>query len=81
MNGLKDKIRMFIIENFLFGNNDNLEDNSSFLEEGILDSTGILELVGFIEEEFNITVKDEELIPEYLDSINNVTAYLQSKRN
>ena len=81
MNGLKDKIRMFIIENFLFGNNDNLENNSSFLEEGILDSTGILELVGFIEEEFNITVKDEELIPEYLDSINNVTAYLQSKRN
>lgn len=81
MNGLKDKIRMFIIENFLFGNNDNLEDNSSFLEEGILDSTGILELVGFIEEEFNITVKDEELIPEYLDSINNVTAYLQNKRN
>ena len=81
MSELKDTIRTFIVENFLFGNNENLEDNTSFLEEGIIDSTGVLELVGFIEEEFAITVEDEELIPENLDSINNVTAYLQSKIN
>ena len=81
MNELKNKIRTFVVENFLFGNNENLEDNTSFLEEGIIDSTGVLELVGFIEEEFTITVEDEELIPENLDSINNVTAYLQSKIN
>ena len=81
MSELKDTIRTFIVENFLFGNNENLEDNTSFLEEGIIDSTGVLELVGFIEEEFTITVEDEELIPENLDSINNVTAYLQSKIN
>ena len=72
---------MFIVENFLFGNNGDLEDNTSFLEEGVIDSTGILELVSFLEEEFPITVEDEELIPENLDSINNVTAYLQSKIN
>jgi len=81
MSELKYKIRTFVIENFLFGNNENLEDNTSFLEEGIIDSTGILELVNFIEEEFPLTVEDEELIPENLDSINNVTAYLQSKIN
>jgi len=81
MNELKNKIRTFVVENFLFGNNEDLEDNTSFLEDGIIDSTGVLELVGFIEEEFAITVEDEELIPENLDSISNVTAYLQTKIN
>ena len=79
MSELKHKIRAFIIENFLFGNDDGLSDDSSFLEEGIIDSTGVLELVSFLEEEFGITVDDEDLIPENLDSINNVTAYLERK--
>ena len=79
MRELKDKIRTFIVENFLFGNNENLEDTTSFLEEGIIDSTGVLELVGFIEEEFSIVVEDEELVPENLDSIYNVSAYLGKK--
>ena len=79
MSELKEKIRGFIVENFLFGNDDGLTDNSSFLEEGIIDSTGILELVSFLEEEFGITVDDEDLIPENLDSINNVTNYLARK--
>ena len=81
MRELKDKIRTFVVENFLFGNNQNLEDTTSFLEEGIIDSTGVLELVGFIEEEFSIIVEDEELIPENLDSIYNVSAYLGKKIN
>jgi acyl carrier protein len=79
MRELKDKIRTFVVENFLFGNNENLEDTTSFLEEGIIDSTGVLELVTFIEEEFSIVVEDEELIPENLDSIYNVTEYLGKK--
>ncbi len=79
MSELKEKIRGFIVENFLFGNDDGLTDNSSFLEEGIIDSTGILELVSFLEEEFGITVDDEDLIPENLDSVNNVTNYLDRK--
>jgi acyl carrier protein len=78
---MKEQIRSFIIENFLFGNDDGLKDDASFLEEGIIDSTGILELVSFMEEEFSITVDDEELIPENLDSINNVTSYLNRKIN
>jgi len=77
----KSKIRAFIIENFLFGNDDGLQDETSFLEEGIIDSTGVLELVNFIEEEFDITVDDEELIPENLDSINNAAEYLERKIN
>ncbi|MBW1717765.1 MAG: acyl carrier protein [Deltaproteobacteria bacterium] len=79
MSDLRERIRAFVIENFLFGNDDGLSDESSFLEEGIIDSTGILELVSFLEEEFGITVEDEELIPENLDSINNVVSYLAKK--
>jgi acyl carrier protein len=79
MSEIKDAIRMFMVENFLFGNNGDLGDNTSFLEEGVIDSTGILELVSFLEEEFSITVEDEDLVPENLDSLNNVTVYLQSK--
>lgn len=76
---IKNKIRTFIVENFLFGKDEGLEDNSSFLDEGIIDSTGILELVSFMEEEFHIKVEDEELIPENLDSIKNVVEYLERK--
>jgi acyl carrier protein len=81
MKEIRDKVRAFIVENFLFGNEDGLKDDSSFLDEGIIDSTGILELVSFLEEEFGIAVEDEELIPENLDSIANVTAYLERKLN
>jgi acyl carrier protein len=75
----KTKIRQFIIENFLFGNADGLNDDTSFLEEGIIDSTGVLELITFLEEEFSIKVEDAELIPENLDSMNNVDSFLQKK--
>ena len=81
MSDNKSKIRAFIIENFLFGNDDGLKDETSFLEEGIIDSTGVLELVTFLEEDFEITIDDEELIPENLDSINDVTGYLEKKLN
>jgi len=76
---LSETIRQFIIENFLFEEDENLQEDTSFLESGIIDSTGILELVTFLEETFDITVEDEELIPENLDSIGNVAKYLQTK--
>ncbi len=79
MSDIKIKIRSFIVENFLFGEGDDLKDDTSFLEDGIIDSTGILELVDFIEEEFGIGVDDEELVPENLDSLNNVSAYVARK--
>ena len=79
MSDQKKKIKNFIVENFLFGNADGLTDGTSFLEEGIIDSTGILELVTYLEEEFSVKVKDEELIPENFDSINNIATYLNKK--
>ena len=79
MSETKVKVRDFIIENFLFGNANGLQDDTSFLENGIIDSTGVLELVTFLEENFEIKVEDEELIPENFDSIKNVSAYLERK--
>ena len=76
---MKEKVREFIVDNFLFGEDGNLKDDTSFLDEGIIDSTGILELVSYLEEEFSITVEDEDLIPENFDSINYVVSYLKKK--
>ena len=74
-----DEIRTFIIDNFLFGNDEGLAEDTSLLDAGIMDSTGALELIAFLEEEFSITVEDEEMIPENLDSINNIVNYLKRK--
>ena len=74
-----DKIKNFIIENFLFGNAEGLDENTSFLEEGIIDSTGVLELVSFLEEEFAVHIEDDELIPDNLDSISKVEQFIQKK--
>ncbi len=77
----RDEIRSFIVENFLMGEDSpSLKDATSFLEEGIIDSTGVLELVGFLEETYGIRVEDEELIPENLDSIENIARYLEQKK-
>jgi len=79
MSDTRSRVRAFIVENFLFGDEDGVKDDTSFLDEGIIDSTGVLELVSFLEEEFSIRVEDEELVPENLGSINNVVAYLTKK--
>ncbi|MBN1163402.1 MAG: acyl carrier protein [Candidatus Krumholzibacteriota bacterium] len=77
---IKEKIKGFVIENFLFGSSDAaFNDDDSFLESGIIDSTGILEVVGFVEDEFDIEVKDEELIPDNFDSVDKLAAYIQQK--
>ena len=68
-------LRSFIVNNFLFGDDSGLEDSTSFLESGMIDSTGILELIGFLEHTFVIKVKDSDLVPENLDSIVNVMGY------
>jgi acyl carrier protein len=76
---IRTQIKKFIIDNFMFGNSNEIKDDTSFLGEGIIDSTGVLELVTFIEETFDLKVDDEELIPENLDSVDNLTGYLQRK--
>lgn len=78
---IKGNLRIFIKDKFLLGDNSiNLNDEDSFLEKGIIDSTGVLELVNFIEETFCIRVEDEELIPDNLDSLNKLSAYIKKKR-
>ncbi len=72
-------VRDFVIENFLFGEEGKLKQDTSFLEEGIIDSTGILELVNFLEETFKVAVDDDDIIPENFDSLKNIVAYLERK--
>jgi acyl carrier protein len=81
MEEIKEKIKEFIIENFLFGEGNELKDDMSFLENGIIDSTGVLELVEFIENTFSISIEDEDLVPENLDSLQKVTDFINSKKS
>ena len=76
---IEEKIRHFIEENFFLVGNDNLSSEDSLLEKGIIDSTGVLELVAFIEENYNFKIKDEELIPENLDSIKSISRFIQER--
>jgi len=73
-------IRGFIIDNFLFGQaDDTLRDDDSFLATGIIDSTGVLELVSFIEKRYGISIANDELIPDNLDSVNKVSSFVGRK--
>lgn len=77
---IKEKLKIFIINNFLLGDHSKtFNDDDSFLEKGIIDSTGVLELVNFIEETYDIRVEDEELVPDNLDSLNKIVSYIEKK--
>jgi acyl carrier protein len=76
----KQEIKNFIIENFLYGQMENAPgDDTSFLENGVIDSTGVLELVSFIQEKYEIHVFDDELIPDNFDSLNKLEAFISQK--
>ena len=82
MMNIEQQLREYILENFLFTDDQSILNNGdSFLVKGILDSTGILEVIYFLEDEFSIKVEDEEMIPENLDSINNLVAFVNKKTN
>jgi len=75
------ELRQYVIDNFLFGQGGSeLKNDDSFMERGIVDSTGVLELVAFLEEQFQVKVEDEDLIPANLDSINNLLRYLENQQ-
>jgi len=77
---VEEQIRQYIAENFLFSDDGyQLSDDASFLEEGIVDSTGVLELVMFVEETFNVTVEDGEIVPENFDSVSRLATYIRRK--
>ena len=73
------KVRDFVVKTFLFGDGASLRDDTSFLEEGIIDSTGILELIMFLEETYGIEIKDSELVPDNMDSLQNIARFVQRK--
>ena len=80
MDAIKQEIEKFISDNFIMGRKDLvLDPEKSLIESGIMDSTGVLELVMFLEERFSIEIDDEELVPENLDSINNLVAFMKKK--
>ena len=79
-NGIREGIREYIQDRFMIGKSLNsLGDADPLLEKGILDSTGVLELVGFIEEKFAFSVEDEELLPDNLGSVDNIVKYVERK--
>ncbi len=78
---LKVDIRKYIIDNFLYGQDDNsIGDDVSFLENGIIDSTGVLELVSFVQETYGIRVQDDELIPNKFDSLSKLETFILKKK-
>lgn len=77
---MQQQIRSFILTSFLFTDDESkLKNHDSLLEQGIMDSTGVLELVGFLESQFGIKVADDELVPENLDSVDRIVAFVGRK--
>ena len=78
---LRERIQKFILENYLFSTDRSaLGYDDSLLGRGIVDSTGMLEIIMFVEEQIGVTVKDEEMIPDNLDSVNRIAAFVESRR-
>jgi len=73
---IQDSIRAFIVENFYVPEDAGLEDTSSLIESGVVDSTGVLEIVAFLEKEFSLTIPDGDIVPAHLDSIARIAAYV-----
>lgn len=76
---MKDKVRAFVTSNFYVADPSSLQDTESLLDSGIIDSTGVLEVIGFIEDSFGLTVEDHEMLPENLDSIERIANFIQKK--
>ena len=77
---IREQVRGFVTSNFYVADPASLEDNASLLDHGIIDSTGVLEVIFFIEETFNIKVEDAEMLPDNLDSIERIANFVRRKR-
>jgi acyl carrier protein len=75
----EEVVKAYLVDNFLYGDSDGLTRTSSLIETGVVDSTGILELVGFVEETFGVTVEDRDIVPENFDSIEKIVSYIGAK--
>lgn len=76
---VQHEIRNYIVDNILFGDGGRLDENVSFQESGILDSTGFLELITFVEERFGVDIADDELVPEHFDTLRKMAAFVEQK--
>jgi acyl carrier protein len=78
---IREQIRRYISENLLFSDDDfPYDDDSSFLKNGVVDSTGVMELVSYVEKEFGIVVQPHEVVPDNFDSVSNLAGYIQRKK-
>ena len=80
MQDIKNLVRKFLLNNFVMGGNIVINDDTSFMAAHILDSTGFIELILFIEETFDVKVDDAEMLPENFDSLVNIDGYVERKR-
>jgi len=80
MQDVKNKVRQFLRDNLVMGGDVAIADGTSFMEAHILDSTGFIELITFVEETFGVAVDEEEMLPENFDSLANIDGYLARKR-
>jgi acyl carrier protein len=76
----KTRVRQFITTNFYVADPAALADDASLLEQGIIDSTGVLEVVTFLEADFGLKVEDSEILPDNVDSISRITAFIERKK-
>jgi acyl carrier protein len=76
---MKQELCKFIVDNYLYDHRVDFSDDDSFQEKGIIDSTGVLELVSFLEKSYGVRIEDDELVPENLDSINRLLRFLDGK--
>ena len=81
MTEIREQVRSFVRTNFYVPDAVTLSDDASLLEQGIIDSTGVLELVGFIEDSFGITIEDAEMVPQNLDSVGRIASFVQQKKS
>ncbi len=79
MRSIENELRRFVIDNFLYGREGAFSNTDSFISMGIIDSTGMLEMVRFLEKQYAIQIEDAELIPENLDSVVQMTEFVQRK--
>lgn len=77
---IKQQVRQFILDNLMMGGGKEIPNDASFIDRHVIDSTGFLELISFVEQTFEIQVFDDEMVPENLDSLNSIERYVLHKR-
>ncbi|MAE94441.1 MAG: acyl carrier protein [Deltaproteobacteria bacterium] len=81
LNEILKKVREHVVESFVLEDEEEFSNDQSFLDTGLIDSTGILEVIGFLEDEFEIAIEDDEMIPDHLDSVEKIARFVHRKQD